>query len=440
VVLGGCPAGQTCEETISINSNGLFVHTCKCVGPEACCLPNADITCQDILPDTCLSFGGFPQGPGTVCLGHDACCLPDGSCQFVDAVCCDDLGGDTQGPGSMCQGTGTCCADITDDLCIYDTCAEQDGICCAANGGVFQGVGTACEIQACCIDSLCCMLDEDCCVISGGVAAGAGTACTGDQGACCYDGDGDSIAEVCIVTDATCCADLGGLYHGPGSTCSPNYGACCLGMFGGMCIEMNETCCTNRFLGNGTACLGDSDGDRLDDACFPPDQACCLGAVYSNACIFVVPPACASKGGVPQGIGTDCSAREACCLPSGRCLDRDPLCCDELGGMTRGPGSFCRPYGDIYPKPGDGVVEIGDVLKVLDAYADINPCLNYPNAELVYDTGCPRNCASAADCVGLLPAACTNLNECCDGVDLSEVLAILDLYAGIVSCPDGACR
>ncbi len=320
--LGGCPLGEECREIITIDADGQFLHMCMCVSPEACCL-NADITCQMRLPSDCLAIGGTPQGPGSTCLGHEACCLPDGSCTFVDAVCCDDLGGTPQGSGSMCPGIapGPCCYDITDDFCIYDTCVDgQDPLCCAASGGVPTGDDGTCGSEACCIDGLCCDISPACCVISGGVAGGPGSSCAGVQGACCYDGDGDGINEVCIIADAACCSDVGGFFHGPGTTCSPSFGACCFGFTGGSCIEMNESCCgdleAGTFLGNGSVCLGDGNGNGLDDAC------------DSNAC-------------APNPTGLDC--RQGQCLPNESC--RPSKIRRNVDGDHRIIDCECTPFG-----------------------------------------------------------------------------------------------
>lgn len=158
-----------------LNGNG-FDDTCE-GEPQACCLPHFAVTCQERLPADCFALGGTPQGSGTVCLGHEACCLPDGSCTFIDRVCCDDLGGTSLAAGTFCEGTGVCCRDVTDDQFLYDTCDERDKVCCEAEGGLFQGVGTSCDIQACCLDGVCGMLDEDCCQLSDGIPQGPGSVC-----------------------------------------------------------------------------------------------------------------------------------------------------------------------------------------------------------------------------------------------------------------------
>jgi hypothetical protein len=100
-------------------------------------------------------------------------------------------------------------------------------------------------------------------------------------------------------------------------------------------------------------------------------------------------------------------------MADGSCRFLDPLCCDDLGGTPSGPGMVCRPYGDISPKPaGDGFVDVGDILKVLDGFAD--PAA-YPNADI---------------------------HPCCTGdgkVDVGDVIAALDAFTGNPACPDQSC-
>jgi len=500
----------------------------------------------------------------------EACCegFLDPDCQNLPASDCTTLGGTPLGPGSVCRGTGSCCYDITDDLCPYDTCIQQDGACCAANGGIFQGVGSVCEIQACCIDGLCCNLDSECCIASGGVPSGPEWSCAGAQGACCYDGDGDSIPEVCIVADALCCANLGGIFHGDGTTCSPNFGACCFGFTGGSCTEMNESCCADleasTFMGPGSMCLGDP-GGGFDPACKPgscqpdPNGLSCTGLCLPNefcrpkkirrdvdgrhliiecdcvstfteechvelnpnnpdfgqpVCVGICPAGevcdLVSSGGVRGTIDYMCMCRdentpipcgpnsgmdacygscppgtacvptvvrhdpinpgldvvvscgcgipdfchtaldnsgapscpgfcpgpiacnpytvptpafgehlqcacftEACCFPSGRCQALPPELCRAAGGIPRGPGTRCRRYADISPKPeGDGNVDLNDILKVLDGFADP---VTYPNADIYPCNGGDGN------------------------IDLDDILAVLDAFSGLPPCPDGPC-
>jgi len=143
----------------------------------------------------------------------------------------------------------------------------------------------------------------------------------------------------------------------------------------------------------------------------PLDEGCCLPNAVGFGCVNALPADCLAMGGIPQGPGSLCSSPAPCCTSDGRCRMIDPLCCDELGGMVT-PGTTCVLYGDITPKPsGDGFVDVGDVLKMLDGFSD--PAL------------CPQ--CDIAPCCG-------------DGfIDVGDVLAVLDAFSGIPPCPDTPC-
>ncbi len=89
-------------------------------------------------------------------------------------------------------------------------------------------------------------------------------------------------------------------------------------------------------------------------------------------------------------------------------LDRDELdyCSDPAD-----PGAIplsCPLHGDLTIP--SCVVDIGDVLYVLDAYGDLDPCTNFPGADL-------SPCAAP-----------------CSLVDISDVISILGSYAGNYEC------
>ncbi len=225
---------------------------------EACCFP--DGSCTDMDPTSCIGAGGTPQGPGSICSAPEACCLNDGSCVMVDPLCCDDLGGTPQGPGSTCSADEACC--MPDGSCVM-----ADPLCCLGMGGSPQGQGTSCgQFEACCLPGGSCRdLDPLCCADLGGTPQGFGTACTGITTACCMP-DGS-----CMTLELQCCDEQGG---------TPNpYGY--------------------------TTCLGDADGNTIDDACEAPDDdgACCLP---DGSCIVTTSVDCASLGGTFKGAGTAC--------------------------------------------------------------------------------------------------------------------------------------
>lgn len=148
--------------------------------------------------------------------------------------------------------------------------------------------------EACCLpDGNCIMLPPGDCIAQGGHPQGAGTVCTTPL-ACCIS---NAAGTICLMVDPLCCDDMNG-----------------------------------TSLPAGTICLGDLDGDGIDDACEPQEveEACCLP---SGDCVMVLPSLCTAQGGVPQGPGTKCSTyKRACCLPDGSCVMADPLCCEDMGG------------------------------------------------------------------------------------------------------------
>jgi len=261
--MGDCPAGYLCTRTEVCHTKEICDIECDCQlvpEPQACCIFNAAITCQPRLPADCLAIGGIPQGQASVCEGHEACCLPDGSCTFVDRICCDDLGGTSHGPGSQCLGSG----------------------------------------------------------------------------ACCYDTNQDFVPDACIEADELCCDALSGNFHGLGTTCSDNVGACCFGFVFGMCTDnLNETCCealeAGLFVGDGTVCLGDGNGNGFDDAC---EEALCGPNPGGNACSQTQCPnnqemcvptkvRCTPSGAVCEIIECDCQNPNRCHIdlpPGGKSL------------------------------------------------------------------------------------------------------------------------
>jgi len=80
-------------------------------------------------------------------------------------------------------------------------------------------------------------------------------------------------------------------------------------------------------------------------------EACCIPSEVEPSgmiCRQLDPLCCDDLGGTTQGPGTACQfGTEACCIPSDTdplsitCTDVDPLCCDELGGTPQGPGTAC---------------------------------------------------------------------------------------------------
>ena len=280
---GDCPEGQVCESyTWTDPTSASEYMSCRCSPlpqPEACCF--VDGRCQDLDPPTCLAIDGMPQGPGTFCLGMQACCLPDGSCVMADAICCDDLGGIPQGLNSFCTEPQACCVPIMIEPGIM--CRDLDPLCCDDFGGTPQGLGTVCGDQppiACCLpDGTCWNVDRLCCDELGGTP-GFAPQCLGDQNgngiddaceteACCFAPDGH-----CLDLVWTDCIAQGGTPQGPGTGCVNMLMACCVpDATGGIrCLMVDPSCCDDLggFPAYQPVCLGDLNGNGIDDACEAP--------------------------------------------------------------------------------------------------------------------------------------------------------------------------
>jgi len=190
-----------------------------------------------------------------------------------------------------------------------------------------------------------------------------------ETGACCFD-DG-----TCLTTTVTDCSNQGGTFQGIGTVCLGDgngnliddacegvnpVGACCYQ--DGTCVTTTNTACVNSggtYQGDGTTCLGDNDGNGVDDACEAPTGACC----YNNGtCAVLTAVDCANSGGIYSGDGTIClgdlnsnmidDACEgayltgACCLPDGSCITTTAIVCGQLGAIYKGDGTICLGDGN----------------------------------------------------------------------------------------------
>jgi Dockerin type I domain len=141
---------------------------------------------------------------------------------------------------------------------LFDPLSSADlDMAFVINGG--DGIG------ACCLPSpsnLCLYLTEDDCLSLAGVYYGDFIECAGSMACCLSDGS-------CINTDSLCCVnELGGIPQGTGQNCDWLQTACC--MPDGSCQELDPLCCDE--IGGtvspyGGVCLGDLNGDGIDDGC-----------------------------------------------------------------------------------------------------------------------------------------------------------------------------
>ena len=193
------------------------------------------------------------------------------------------------------------CAQVKEACCLPDgTCTELTPDECLARKGTPQGPGTQCTTpEACCLDDgSCIMVDPLCCDEQGGKPMGAGTACSAAQQACCLP-NGE-----CIMADPLCCIDKGGIPQGSGTTCT-GLRPCCLP--DGACIMVDPLCCDELHgvpspIGAAT-CLGDLNGDGIDDACqeLPSDDieygdAPEASVAYPSLCVQGAFPTCVGTG------------------------------------------------------------------------------------------------------------------------------------------------
>ena len=277
---------------------------------EACCFQDGvdDYECFDVKPETCIEFGGEPQGEGTLCESTDcanperACCMPDNSCMVSLPEDCTAAGGTVIDDALSCDPNpcpvACCFADGSCQELVTDECVNQ--------GGVAQAAGTSCTTFACPQPEACCFSDESCqdifpedCTTQGGTPAGAGTTCATYQ--------------------------------------CPQFEACCFG--DGHCEDLFVQACTD----GGGAAQGDGSGQTECSAteCPQPNIACCLP---DGSCQDITAADCENQGGVASAYpsecaGTTCPQPEACCYPDGSCADLLVTTCTDDGGTPAGDGT-----------------------------------------------------------------------------------------------------
>ncbi len=145
-----------------------------------------------------------------------ACCYPDGSCADLSLANCTASGGIWKGAGTACLG------DFNPPNGIDDACEDPDGACCFYDGTCSDMTQTACNN-------------------AGGTWQGAGSVCLGD-------GNGNFIDDACEGIDPV--------------------GACCLSDWS--CVNTSNGACTannGTYNGDGSACMGDGNGNGFDDLC-----------------------------------------------------------------------------------------------------------------------------------------------------------------------------
>jgi hypothetical protein len=161
-----------------------------------------------------------------------------------------EIHGAPRAMGACCYGTNPIQCAVVDQL----TCLQQ-------LLGQWKGAGTTC-------------VDAD--------GDGVADICEPvDLGACCY---GTTAPQCIVTTQALCVQQYLGQWKGVGTTCADldgdgvadicepvEVGACCYGTNPVLCVVVDRITCEQQYLGQwhgaGSRCLGDLNGNGVDDIC-----------------------------------------------------------------------------------------------------------------------------------------------------------------------------
>ena len=299
VAVAACCAPYYCTEGFVCGGN---VPLCNGLFSPCVCLNTAEggVECVDMWAQGCGDWcpnGSSDCPAGSVCVVDTCCtegmpvCMRQG-CPLSSAVAADPSPGE-RGPlgdvslEQLTRGGGTSAA-----------CRHLDQDSCLSFGGLFQGDEATCEnticpteIEACCLPSEDCInTDHAACYAADGMPQGpdttcANTICPTPTGACC-------IVGVCVGnSEEVHCLAHGGEWY-VREDCrdficpAPSEACCsvddrCLDVLPDACLQMSGVP-----QGPGTHCLGDHDGDGIDDACQfePPCEDCGPGARWIDQC------------------------------------------------------------------------------------------------------------------------------------------------------------
>ena len=271
-------AGTFCERDGDLCTNDACDGMGNCVNVDSVVCATSDGPCDagemcNPATGNCDSLPDPP--PGTPCEADGTLCTLDhcdglGACVNFNQVTCQ-LPVPPCEAGTMCNPSTGACDPLADaplstpceqdgNLCTVDHCNGR-GQCVLLSNVTCQPASPPCESGGACnpATGVCDTLPD----------APSGTPCASDGDEC---------------TDDAC--DGSGVCQHPNSG---NCGSCCLA--GGQCVNdiLPATCMAQggTHAGAGTACMGDSDGDGIDDRC---DQ--CPGvddAVFAPGCIGKIP-------------------------------------------------------------------------------------------------------------------------------------------------------
>lgn len=337
--------------------------TCVCVPgcpqcgilPAVCCPPNPGF---NIFPTTDTNGLSQPSRNwvwARDCPGATGFCSPIGGWITLGNA---KVSGDwiiraLYSPSGCAPLTGACCRPT---LPCLDGLTQQE---CAAQGGTYQGDQTTCGSITCPEPtSTCCLPNGTCiasqtqtqCAAQGGTLLATPMICQTQtcRGACCVPSTGN-----CVFTTQNNCAAANGIFQGFGVACGNivcfPVGGCCLP--DGTCVDNQspEECSAQggTFQGHQVACNGVK--------CPVPEGACCLG----TSCLS-------------QLTQEDCEI--------------------GFGGTWVGPGTQCGAGTcEAQPCPGntngDGAVDVGDLLAVINGWGPCPP----PPAACPADVAPPPN-------------------------------------------------
>jgi hypothetical protein len=230
--------------------NGLYIYQyCFCLDPR---FKNATLTLDLLADDSATVWlngtqvGATPSGwaflnpPTHVFVTNQALFKP---CENCIEITVTNSGGVVTGldvTGQITAVDGLCCDDRQLSCCLHD------GLCIDMAPGVEQ------------------------CPLGGSPMLGP---CQNSRACCLPDGS-------CQSLEPRCCERAGGHVMPVGSTCGGSLQACCITNAAGgtSCVNVDPLCCTSIYggvpKGPGTVCLGDHNGNGIDDACEPPPPAC----------------------------------------------------------------------------------------------------------------------------------------------------------------------